>query len=404
MDEIAEAGFTGVTSNAQVKVLNMSTNVSIQSIRAWEVVVPAHHGAVDSPGIEEMFPGTPWELLPICLIEFQMSDGIKGLGEVDRGITLTQVEPWLKQLIGQEIRGRQLLDPPTGWRAQTWAGLMAAYPPPLWASNSPVAGALDMALLDWTGRRLGCRAVDVLGGAYRQTVGVEYWCSRQTPADLRGIVTTAREKGFTGLKMKSKQGDPTMEQLRAIRDAGGEDFAVTIDPMYQWLDAHSALAVFKQIENFGGTVRIEDPFPKDWPDHWQRVRQAVSVPLIWHARNWGDIVLAMKHRCCDDYNCSGSLSEFLAGTHVVESIGHSCWHGSSIEMGVGQVAHLHAAAAARCCVLHSDFVSGIIREHTCITWDWPYKNGELPLPQGHGLGIELDHQAIAHYQRAQLSL
>jgi muconate cycloisomerase len=382
----------------------MAATVHIQSIRAWEVVVPTHKGAVDSEGFDDLFQHRPWAERPICILEFQMSDGVKGLGEIGRGVTLAQIELWLKQLIGREISGRELVEYPEGWRADTWAGLLSVHPPANWSSKTPVAEALEMALLDWCGRRLGCRAVDLLGGAYRQTVSVEYWCARQRPADLARIVTKARERGFTGLKMKSRHGDPTMEQLRAIRDAAGEDFAVTIDPMYQWFDPQHALALFKQMEKLGTPIRIEDPFPKDHPDHWRRVQQVTAIPLIWHARSWDDMRIAAQDHCYDDFNISGGIAEFLAKCHIAEVLGHSCWHGSSIEMGVGQVAHLHAAAAARCCVLNSDFVSGLIREHTCITWDWPYKDGALPLPEGPGLGIELDMKAIARYQRGQLTV
>jgi muconate cycloisomerase len=382
----------------------MSANTRIQSIRAWEVIVPTHRGAVDSEGVDDLFPKKPWAEMPICLIEFQMSDGLAGLGEIGRGVTLAQIEPWLKQLIGREVRGRRLAEYPEGWKADTWAGLMAAHPPANWASKSPVADALEMGLLDWCGRRLGCRAVDLLGGAYREAVPVEYWCARQTPSDLAKTVAKAKEKGFHGLKMKSRHGDPTMEQLRAIRDAAGEDFAVTIDPMHLWFDPQHSLTLFKQIEKLGTPVRIEDPFPKEYPDHWKRAQQAAAVPLIWHARSFEDLRQAVQHRCFDDFNLVGGIDEFLAKAHVAETIGHSCWHGSSIEMGVGQVAHLHAAAAARCCVLNSDFVSGLIREHTCITWDWPYKDGALPLPSGPGLGIELDMKAIGRYRQAELTL
>jgi L-alanine-DL-glutamate epimerase-like enolase superfamily enzyme len=38
-----------------------------------------------------------------------------------------------------------------------------------------------------------------------------------------------------------------------------------------------------------------------------------------------------------------------------------------------------------------------VRESTLITWDWPYGNGRLPLPEGAGLGIELDRDTLDHF-------
>jgi muconate cycloisomerase len=258
-----------------------------------------------------------------------------------------------------------------------------------------------MALLDWAGQRLGCRVVDLLGGTVREAVPVDYWCGRQTPQDLARIVGEARARGFTGLKMKSKIGDPTVAQVRAIKDAAGADFRITIDPMFQWLSPHDALMTLRQLEPWADGVRIEDPFPQDRPEFWQRTRQVTAIPLILHTRTMDVLRRGLQDRFADDYNCSGGLTEFMTQAHAVEVAGYSCWHGSSIEMGVAQVAHLHAAAAARSCVLHSDFVSPLVREHTLITWDWPFQSDRLPLPEGPGLGIQLDLAAVRRYQQAE---
>jgi muconate cycloisomerase len=123
--------------------------------------------------------------------------------------------------------------------------------------------------------------------------------------------------------------------------------------------------------------------------------------LIWHARGIDPMRRALEARCCDGFNCSGGLAEFDTIAHAVETAGYSCWHGSMAELGIGQVAHLHAAAASRCCTMASDFVSGFVREHTLITWDWPYRDASLPLPDGPGLGIELDEAAANRFTKAE---
>jgi muconate cycloisomerase len=290
---------------------------------------------------------------------------------------------------------------PAAWRAGNRNGLIEGSPYALWQSPSPAAMAMEMALLDWAGKRLGCRVVDLLGGAVREWMPVDYWCARQTPDDLVKIVSEARARGFTGLKTKSRFGDPIVEQAQAVRQAGGPDFNLTIDPMGQWLSPHHGLVILQQLEKFGPNLRVEDPFPKDRPEFWQRARQVSSVPLILHAGSLDVLRRGLQDRFADDYNCSGGVLEFMTLAHAVEVAGHCCWHGSGIEMGVAQVAHLHAAAAARACTLHSDFCSPLIRQHTLITWDWPFRDGCLPLPDGPGLGVELDYGAIDRFLQTQ---
>ena len=371
----------------------------IQIVRAYEVSVPAKPGAINSPAW--LTARDRWDLMPIVLLEFEMADGLIALGEVERGHTLAELTPWLAQLPGLALQGWSMQPLPANWRGDTRWGLLAKHPPALWESPSPVLRALEVALLDWAGQRLNCRVVDLLGGQVQETIAVDWWCARQTPADLTNLVQKARQLGFHGLKMKSKLGDPVLEQVKAIKAAGGSDFHLTIDPMCQWLSPADALATIRQLEPYAENLQIEDPFPQDMPDLWQRVRQVSPIPLVLHARGVDVLRRGLQDCFADNFNVSGqTLSEFLTLARTVEVMGYSCWHGSSLEMGVMQVARLHATAAARSCVLPSDFQSQLVRESTLISWDWPYQDGQLSLPDGPGLGVRLNHEAIQRYGRA----
>jgi muconate cycloisomerase len=372
---------------------------TIQSITAHEVIVPGKKGSVDSAAMGRF--ADAWDELPIVLLEFRLSDGITALGEIGRGNTLASLAPWLQQLPGLALRSLDLGVLPDSFRKGYQWGLLTSHPPALYDSHSPVTYAFETMLYDWVGKKMGCRMVDLLGGPVRHRVAVDGWCGRQTPQDLLGVVERAKARGFKGIKMKSKIGDPTVAQVKAIKDAGGDDFGITIDPMWQWLSPHDALYMLKQLEPHAKNLRIEDPFPWEQPEMWQRVRQVVAIPLVLHTRTMGVLRHGLQHGYADNFNCSGYVAEFMAQAHAVEVAGYSCWHGSSLELGVGQASILHRAAAARSCTMPSDLQSAFIREHTLVTWDWPYQDGALPIPSGHGLGIELDHDAIAHYRVAQ---
>ncbi|MBI4027581.1 MAG: hypothetical protein HY360_21520 [Verrucomicrobia bacterium] len=368
----------------------------ITRVYAHEVVVPAKPGAVNSPVFNS---DARWDLLPVCLIAVTADDGLTGFGEVGRGVSLDQIRPWLEQLPGVEIQGWSFASLPASWRGSTLHGLLARHPPALWHLTPPLGFALETALLDLAGKRLGCRIADLLGGAYVEKIPVYYWCARQTPEDIAKTARTAKSRGFGGIKIKSKLGDPVIEQVRAIQDAAGREFHITIDPMFQWCSPLDTLALLKQLEALGGNVIVEDPFPQDMPEFWHRARSVCAIPLMWHARTLDILRVGLQARCADGFNCGGGLVEFLTCAHAVEVAGYSCWHGTAIELGIGHVAKMHAAAAARSCVLASDFVSPLVREHTLIRWDWPYREGFLPLPSGTGLGVELDLDMVERYKK-----
>lgn len=381
----------------------MPDSLRIVEIRAHEVIVPVRPGHADNPELAGPPEPVPWYDLPICLLEVVYSDGIIGLGEMDRGRSLASIADTLQALIGLKVNpGLMLGNQPEHWRPTFPHALQELFPLPLWASTTAVNYALSMASLDAQGKRLGARAVDLLGGAYRESFAVDFWCARRTPADLSKLVEKAVSLGFRGLKMKSRAGDPTVEQARAVRDAGGPQFGLTIDPMFQWLSPNHVLTTIKPLEALEMiNLRIEDPFPQDQPDFWKRWHQASSIPLIWHARTAASLRQGMQCGYSDAFNLSGGIVEVLTMSHALEILGKTCWFGSSIEMGVGQACRMHAAAASRTCTMACDFVSGIVREHTLITWDWPYREGRLPLPAaGPGLGVELDRDALRHYTRA----
>src|SRR6185312_5483422 len=114
-------------------------------------------------------PGLHWPDLPICLIEVTFSDGLVGLGELSRGIELAAIAPWVQQLVGRSVCGPSAAALPTDFRSGWMWGLEQAWPVALWDVN-PLGAALEMALLDWSAKRAGCRVVDLLGGAYREEI------------------------------------------------------------------------------------------------------------------------------------------------------------------------------------------------------------------------------------------
>ena len=235
----------------------------------------------------------------------------------------------------------------------------------------------------------------------QETIAVDWWCARQIPSDLAQIVQQARKLGFHGLKMKSKLGDPVLEQVKAIKESGGSDFHLTIDPMCQWLSPADALATIRQLEPYADNLQIEDPFPQDMPELWQRVRQISPIPLVLHARGVDVLGRGLQDCFADNFNVSGqTLSEFLTLARTVEVMGYSCWHGSSLEMGVMQVARCTPPPPAAGLCLAFGFSKPVGARDTLITWNWPYQDGQLTLPDGPGLGIQLDHEAVKRYGRA----
>ena len=126
----------------------MNNRPRIVEVEAHEVVVPAQPGANNSPEMGSYLNTTTvgereidWDELPICLLEVRFDDGVTGLGEVGRGNSLKQLEPWIARLPGLAFSGPNLADLPADWRTPLL--LLESHPTAHWSSGSPVAYALE---------------------------------------------------------------------------------------------------------------------------------------------------------------------------------------------------------------------------------------------------------------------
>ncbi|MEW6751326.1 MAG: enolase C-terminal domain-like protein [Candidatus Latescibacterota bacterium] len=109
-------------------------------------------------------------------------------------------------------------------------------------------------------------------------------------------------------------------------------------------------------------------------------------------------VMAIKAHACDCVNLGGNPFEFVHNASVAEGNGMLCWHGSGNDLGILEHSHLHAAAAARNCVIPSDFVGSWTREDDLILEPIRFEDGCALVPDRPGLGCELDLAAIEKYR------
>jgi len=73
------------------------------------------------------------------------------------------------------------------------------------------------------------------------------------------------------------------------------------------------------------------------------------------------------------------------------------WHGSRVDLGILDMAHIHASAAAPACTLPSDIVGNLLREDDLIVEPIAMEDGQAIVPDRPGLGVELDLAALEKY-------
>jgi muconate cycloisomerase len=91
------------------------------------------------------------------------------------------------------------------------------------------------------------------------------------------------------------------------------------------------------------------------------------------------------------------MVHFYKTAAIAEAAWIPVWHGSGVGLGISEAAILHVAAATKACTLSSDVVGEKLRSDDIIMQPIQFEDGYAIVPQGPGLGVELDMQAVEKY-------
>ncbi len=382
------------------------TTLSFQSFRVWQVVVPARADILSAPAKDSPVysASVSWPEMPIHLVEGRTSAGFTAVGECGRGTSRATVEATLHDLLGRNLLH---VTPATIWQhGYEASGLPVTYTLPSWEVAGGRSYALMEALwLDAVGRAGGMPAHQLLGGAVREQVAVDFWANRPAAPTLLALIHEAAELGLTGMKMKCNRFGDTVHALRSIAADIPAGFRFTIDPMYAWRSMREAAPLFAMLAELPFAFQIEDPFPFQAVDEWHKAHQFPSLTIACHTRTEDVLRVALRENYADTYNLGGGSSyNFVRTGHIAEFAHKDCWHGSALELGVLQHVRLHAAACVRNCLLPSDLQSEWVREETLVTPHMAYAGNTALVPTRPGLGIDLDHEAMQPYIQEEFAI
>lgn len=367
-----------------------------------------------------------------AVLELVADDGTTGLAE-------TLGEPEVLRLLGDARAAVPGADPfdleelfrraglPAAIGAASGGAPRAGVPAPGTFAGSATAkavAALEAAALDLQSRILGIPLATLLGGARRRDVefaGYLFYkfdrhVDDDAPQDDWGaiddpgsIVRSARRMvdrfGFGSLKLKGGVFDPDeeVEALRALRrEFPGH--ALRVDPNAAWTVGTS---IRVGTELAGVVEYLEDPTPGH--AGMAEVSRALTTPLATNmvVTSFADIPAAVREGSVDivlaDHHYWGGLraTQHLATLCAAFGLGLSM-HSNS-HLGVSFATMVHVASTLpdglRACDTHLPWLS----EDVVVT-PLEVRGGTVEVPDGPGLGVELDPEALGRMHDRYLSL
>ncbi|CRK57928.1 Muconate cycloisomerase [Alloactinosynnema sp. L-07] len=372
--------------------------MKIVRVTATEVVVRANPGSIESLGLDKPLHKIPvrggksWTVqfdeLPKVVIELELSDGTVGLGELYRGHDWLTVEGISATLLGRDLRALCRQDLPFA-KVREHDGF-------------------EIAIWDAFAKLHGLRVVDLLGGPVRDRVAVGAWTGHRRDDEVGALAKRYAGLGFTCLKFKCALDDDIVAWASAVA-AEAPGMRVIFDPNERFERPYETRRLAVALAEVGNVLCLEDPIP-----HWMRaeyadLRRTSPVPIVRHValpypvlgNRIEDAITAVRGHEVDGFNFNAGLADFQRLDHIADVAGLPCWHGSEIDLGVLEAAYVHSAAAARSCVWPSDIFGRHIRSHDLLAQPLEFDASHVLLPEGPGLGVSLDHAALAEHRTDQ---
>ncbi len=366
--------------------------MKITRVETITVAVPLHEGSWHSAQYLPEgynYGGTwvrlNWPEFPIVLLRLHTDEGLIGLGEVPKGIPEAQVRAAASFFEGRDFATINLQELPL----ET-----------MWFANPSIYEAYEMALFDLQGKALGVPVYRLFGGAYRDRVPVSRCSGRMTPEDAAETARQTVAQGYRVLKMKATYEDPIVERLKAIRDAVGDALSINIDPNQRFYQPYRLFELVDRIraEGLTNVECFESPYNHRNLDWYVMARQKMTIPVALHLASPTDVFEALKHEACDWLNLGGPLVNVYKLAGMAEAAGIPTWHGSGVGLGVSEAAYAHICAACRSMTLTSDICGETLRIDDLIQEPLSFADGHVAVPQGPGLGVELDMEAVERYR------
>ncbi len=342
-------------------------------------------------------------------LRLETSDGVVGWGEPVLEGRARTVAAAVEELLEEYLLG----EPPgrieDHWQAMYRGGFYRGGP----VLMSAIAG-IDQALWDLKGRRLGAPVYDLLGGPTRDRVRVYQWIGGDRPADVGDAAADAVDAGFTALKMNATGRlrhvdtagavDNAARRLASVRERVGPGIDVAVD-----FHGRASTAMAKRLAaalDPHDPFFIEEPVRPGQEDALPEVAAHTSAPIATGERLYSrwDVAPLFAEGTVDviqpDLSHAGGVSEVKRIAAMAEA--HDVALAPHCPLGpVALAACLQVDAVAANTLLQEQSLNihynetADVLEYVADPSVFDYEDGYVDLPDGPGLGVEVDGETVA---------
>jgi muconate cycloisomerase len=274
------------------------------------------------------------------------------------------------------------------------------------AANPFAKCALETAMWDAWARTLGLPLHALLGGRCRDSLPVT-WAIGAADPDV--VVSEALDKvesvGHASIKLKMGALEPAADTARVEKIAASlaQVTSVRVDLNGAW-DELTATRLLPRLEQAGIDL-VEQPTPAWDVEALARLCALLRIPVMADEslRSDHDALTLATRRAADVFSLKiGKSGGYLATRRiaaVAQAAGIACHGGTGIESSLGTLAGAHLLATLPAVTYGSELFGPLLMTDGLLAEPLDYRDGALHLPDGPGLGIDLDEDRVARYTR-----
>jgi galactonate dehydratase len=254
---------------------------------------------------------------------------------------------------------------------------------------------IDMALWDIKGKALGTPVWNLLGGKMRDRVRI--YTHASTPEVAREVVAS----GITAIKTGGVA--RPLDKVAQIRAAVGPEVDLMVDLHGPpWMTPAEAIVLGRALEPYK-LLFIEDPVMPELTDAYERIRDAIGVPLaagerlgtIWGLRSLieRDLVAVVQ----PDTGRAGGLTQMKKIAGMAEAHGITVAPHSGSLGPVAEFAAVHLMAAIPNALMLERIENDWPGRDEVLTEHLTLKDGHLSVPDRPGLGVDIDEDFVRRH-------
>ena len=339
----------------------------------------------------------------LVLVMIRCSDGTVGVGE---GTTIGGLSYGEESPEGIKLTVDTYIAPAIlGADASRVASVMADVKKRV-KGNRFAKCAVETALLDALGKRLGLSVSELLGGRQHATLPVAWTlASGDTARDIteaERMLETRRHNIFK-LKIGLRPVNDDVAHVAAIKRALGDRASVRVDVNQAWseTDARRGIPALEA----AGVDLIEQPLSRDDRGAQARLSGRFGVAIMADEALHGikDAFDIASRGAADVFalkiNQAGGLFDAAKMAAVGEAAGIGMYGGTMLEGGVGTAASAQVFSTLPKLAWGTELFGPLLLTEEILATSLQYRDFGLEIPTGPGLGIELDMDRVAFFKR-----